>query len=125
MSQLRVHEAEGKGAPDAPSVLNRAAGRLGGALVLPALPGHPGLPCPLRTLTGVPCPLCGMTTSVEATAHGHLGDALAANPAGILAVLAALVLLVAPPRALRAPVAPVVVALLGMWVFEVLRFGVI
>jgi len=34
LSQLRVHEAEGKGAPDAPSVLNRAAGRLGGALVL-------------------------------------------------------------------------------------------
>ena len=98
---------------------------LAGALTLPALPGHPGLPCPLRTLTGVPCPLCGMTTSVEATAHGHLGGALAANPAGPLVVLAAVVVLVLRPATLRAPVGVVVSALIVMWMFELLRFGLI
>jgi hypothetical protein len=38
------------------------------------------LPCPLRSVTGVPCPLCGMTTAATALASGDLGAALAANP---------------------------------------------
>src|SRR5438128_6935443 len=48
------------------------------AVVLPLLPGHAGFPCPLRTLTGIPCPLCGMTTSVEDTVRLRLHDALSA-----------------------------------------------
>lgn len=99
---------------------------LGIAAVLPLLPGHAGLPCPLRTLTGVPCPLCGMTTSVEAAVHGHLVSALQANPAGPFAVLAALVLLLRrPARSLRVPTAAVVMLLLGMWAFELHRFSLI
>ena len=39
---------------------------LGAAAVLPLLPIEPGFACPLRTWTGIPCPLCGMTTSVVA-----------------------------------------------------------
>jgi uncharacterized protein DUF2752 len=39
-----------------------------------------GLPCPLRTVTGVPCPMCGMTTAASSLAAGQLGGALAANP---------------------------------------------
>ena len=31
-----------------------ALAMLGAAAVLPLLPGHAGLPCPLRTLTGIP-----------------------------------------------------------------------
>src|SRR5439155_284132 len=68
------------------------AAMLVAGFALPALPGHPGLACPLRTVTGVPCPLCGMTTSVEDTRHLHVGAALAANPAGVAVVLAAAVL---------------------------------
>jgi Protein of unknown function (DUF2752) len=103
-----------------------AVALLGGAALLPLLPGHAGLPCPLRTLTGVPCPLCGMTTSVEATVHGRLGAALAANPAGPLVVVAALFVLVRRPAGpLRMPTAAVVMLLLGMWVFELHRFGLI
>jgi hypothetical protein len=83
----------------------------------------PGLPCPLRTLTGIPCPLCGMTTSVTDTVHGHLGAALAANPAGLLAVAAAVALLVwRRAREAAVPAAAVPVALALMWLFELHRF---
>src|SRR5205814_9390579 len=74
-----------------------AAVLLAAGTVLPLLPGHAGLPCPLRTLTGIPCPLCGMTTSVEAMLHGHPGSALAANPAGTAVVLAAFVIFMRRP----------------------------
>ena len=101
---------------------------LGGAmlvlgLVLPHLPGNPGLPCPLRTTTGVPCPLCGMTTSVEAALRGDMHAAAAANPFGILAVLTAIILLVRPAwRRLQVPVSIVVVAGAVSWLFELHRF---
>ena len=62
---------------------------LAAGAVLPLLPGEAGLPCPLRTVTGVPCPLCGMTTSVEAAVHLHPAEAFAANPGGLLLVAAA------------------------------------
>ena len=91
---------------------------LGAATVLPMVPGHPGLPCPLRTLTGIPCPLCGMTRSVTATVHGRLAEALAMNPAGVAAVLVAIALLVfRRVGTATVPVwaAPVGVALLWIW----------
>lgn len=86
---------------------------------------HPTLICPLRALTGVPCPLCGMTTSVEATMQGDLGAALSANPGGLVAVVAALlVLLVRVPRIVVSRTV-LIGALGGMWVFELHRYGVI
>src|SRR5205823_2904171 len=91
---------------------------LGLAFALPVLPGHPGISCPLRRLTGIPCPLCGMTTSVEATVHGHLGRAFAANPAGIAAVVAAVALLVLRPAAIRLPAALPALVLGALWLFE-------
>lgn len=99
---------------------------IGAAAALPLLPGHAGLPCPLRTLTGVPCPLCGMTTSVEATVHGHLVAAVQANPAGPFAVVAALLLLVRRrPGSLRVPSVALVMLVLGLWLFELHRFSLI
>jgi hypothetical protein len=103
-----------------------AAVLLAAGALLPFLPGHAGLPCPLRTLTGVPCPLCGMTTSVEATLHGHPAAALAANPAGPAAVLVALVLLVRRPlRPLHAPLVAVILLLALLWFFELHRFDLL
>ena len=93
-------------------------------LVLPALPGHHhGFPCPLRTLTGVPCPLCGMSTSVEDTVHAHLGAAAAANPVGILFVAIAAALLVVRPSKLVVSRLAAGGTMLAMWVFELHRFG--
>ena len=54
--------------------------------------------CPFRAMTGVPCPLCGMTTSVCATVALRFGDAFAANPFGIVAVLVAIALVVVRAR---------------------------
>ncbi len=95
------------------------------AAVLPLLPGHPGFACPLRTLTGVPCPLCGMTTSVEATVRLHVRDALAANPAGIVLVLAAVALVLVRPRRVVVPSLALPLALAAMWLFELHRFAVL
>ena len=94
-----------------------------GAALLPRLPGHPGAPCPLRELTGIPCPLCGMTTSVEDTVGGHVGRALAANPAGVLGVATALALLIFRPRHMKLPAAVPIVLVLAMWLFELHRFS--
>ena len=92
-------------------------------LVLPHLPGHPGIPCPLRTLTGVPCPFCGLTTSVEAVMRGDLHAAIAANPFGLVAVAFAVALLLRP-RWQRVSI-PTVVLVLGValsWLFELHRY---
>jgi hypothetical protein len=93
----------------------------------PGRAGHVGLPCPLRTITGIPCPLCGMTTSVTATLRGDLSAAVAANPAGILvAVLAVIVLAgVLQRRALTLPRWSAYAGLAVLWVFELVRFRII
>jgi len=104
---------------------------MGGAMLaagalLPAVPGNPGLPCPLRTLTGIPCPLCGMTTSVKATMRLRLVDALAANPGGVLLVALTIFVLVTRPARLPLPPTWVVVVALGfLWVWELQRFSIL
>jgi hypothetical protein len=99
---------------------------LGTGLVLTRLPTGVGLPCPLRTLTGVPCPFCGLQTSVKATVAGQLGSAVAANPAGVALVVVAIALLVVRPATIRLPPTAVVATLVAaMWVFELARFGIL
>ncbi|HWL66184.1 MAG TPA: DUF2752 domain-containing protein [Actinomycetota bacterium] len=96
-----------------------------GAFLWPLIPGHIGLVCPLRATTGIPCPLCGMTTSVVATGRGRFSDALAANPGGLVAVAAAVILLLFRPKNVRVHVGLLVVVLTAMWVFELFRFSVL
>ena len=110
---------------DVPNLRIAAGLMLACGATLPLLPGDAGLPCPLRTLTGVPCPLCGMTTSVEATVRLDLAAAFAANPAGIVLVALALVLLVRRPRTLRVSPPILYLTLGGMWLFELHRFSIL
>jgi hypothetical protein len=98
---------------------------LAAAATLPLLPGHPGIACPLRTLTGVPCPLCGMTTSAEEGVRLHLGRAFAANPGGLVALAAAVALLAVRPAHIRIPAALPPLALAGLWLFELHRFSIL
>ena len=107
-----------------PGELRLAGGAmLAAGLALPVLPGNPSLHCPLRALTGLPCPLCGLSTSVEETVRLHLGDAVAANPLGVLLVLVALALLVLRPAPLALPRAVIPTVLAASWLFELRRFS--
>jgi hypothetical protein len=98
---------------------------IAGGAALQLLPVHIPIFCPLRAATGVPCPLCGMTTSVEATLRLDLGDALAATPAGSLAVVVAIALLVLRPSVIRLPASALFVALAAMWAFQLHRFSLL
>lgn len=91
----------------------------------------PGALCPLRRVTGVPCPFCGSTTVFMEAGAGHWGAALTANP---VTVVAALVFLAAPLLALD-PVATLSrlpsrllwigggLLLAGSWLWQLHRFG--
>lgn len=99
---------------------------LAGAVVYPTLPGAGAVACPLKRLTGLPCPLCGMTTSVTSFVRLHPMAALAATPAGVLAVLVALSLLVFRRRAhvtLSVWALPALLSL--MWLWQLGRAGLL
>ncbi len=72
-----------------------------GLLVLKGLhPGLPGFSCPLRALTGLPCPTCYLTRATAASLVGHFDDAMALHAFG-----------------------PVLAAGLVLWSLESLRSG--
>ena len=106
------------------SVMRRlGAGMLVLGATLPHVAHNPGLPCPLRTITGVPCPLCGMTTSVKAACTGRLRAAAVANPFGLVAVAFAVLLLLRPKlSSLQVPVAALVGVAAVSWAWELHRF---
>jgi len=88
----------------------------------------PGVICPLRRFTGVPCPVCGSTTLFTDLGGGHPLAALAANP---VTAVAALGLLLAPLglgrrwRALRPRARGAVLgtAAAVSWAWQLHRFG--
>jgi hypothetical protein len=97
------------------------AGVLGVAAVRPML-GDPGFGCPLRALTGVPCPLCGMTRGVTDAVRGNPVEALLMNPGSVVLVALAVVLLVAWRwRRTTVPMwtAPAVIA--ALWAFQLFK----
>ena len=48
-------------------------------------------PCNFLVMSGIPCPSCGMTTSISLLAHGDLVPAWRANSAGVVLGLLGLV----------------------------------
>jgi hypothetical protein len=109
---------------DLKAVRTLGAGMLAIAAVRPLLPVEVVPPCPLRTLTGIPCPLCGMTRGVTAAVHGNLGHALFLNPGSIAAVILAVVLLLAW-RTRRVTVRVwMIVAVLGvLWSWQLFKYA--
>jgi Protein of unknown function (DUF2752) len=104
----------------------RAAGAamLAVALVLPTLALPNVVLCPLRRLTGVPCPFCGMTRSVTALVHGDLGASLALNPGGILVVaLAAVLLVLWRVRRVTIPVWPLALFFGSLWAYQLFKYS--
>jgi hypothetical protein len=61
--------------------------------------------CPFRLATGLPCPGCGLTRSWVYLAHGRWGEAMSANPFGLvlMVAVAALVAAVLRSAVLRRP----------------------
>ncbi|HEV8650542.1 MAG TPA: DUF2752 domain-containing protein [Actinomycetes bacterium] len=112
----------------------------GASFVYPAASHATGLtaPCLLRLTTGIPCPMCGMTTAATSLAAGHLQAALAANPfvlllAGMTLVMTVLMAARAaglapeattwPPARQRHVRLVVGVLAVGSWLFQLHRFG--
>jgi Protein of unknown function (DUF2752) len=99
---------------------------LAGGLLLAHLPTGWGLPCPMRTLTGVPCPFCGVTTSVRDTLGGHVRAGLDAAPLGLVLVVGALLIaLRLGPRTIRLVRPLLIVGVAAEWFFELHRFHIV
>jgi hypothetical protein len=60
-------------------------GLTGYLLVKGIHPGLPGLACPLRALTGIPCPTCFLTRATAATLRGDWAGAISLHAFGPLA----------------------------------------
>jgi hypothetical protein len=85
--------------------------------------GTGGVPCPLRSLTGLPCPFCGMTRGVTALVHGRVADAALFNPGSVLIVLAAVLLLVMwRIRRVTIPTWLPIAMVAAMWGFELFKY---
>ena len=103
---------------------------LTGALWLKGLhPGLPGWGCPLRALTGVPCPTCYLTRATAASLTGNLDGALqlhAFGPVVAGALLAWSVFSIRQRRLLPRgiPAWPVGAGVVTLLVYWLLRVGV-
>jgi len=95
-------------------------------------PELPGWPCPLRALTGFPCPTCFLTRATAAALTGQLEHSLRLHAFGPLVAIALLVWSIAairrrrivPFRPSAAALVLIGLALLGYWLVRlILQFG--
>jgi MFS superfamily sulfate permease-like transporter len=86
--------------------------------------GEPGIGCPLRALTGVPCPLCGMTRGVTSAVHGDLVGALRMNPGSVVLVAMVVAVLVGWRwRRTSIPRWTVPVAVAALWAYQLFKLS--
>jgi Protein of unknown function (DUF2752) len=124
--------------PEHIAMAGLGAGLVGSVYPIITAHGWPGIACPLRTLTGVPCPFCGLTTATVALTHGDWTTAASTSPLAYL--VAALVVgttpllaarlagVTGPPRPwsarARRRTRTVVLVIVAMsWLFQLHRYG--
>ena len=56
---------------------------LGASYVLAPWIGHGPVICPLRAVSGFPCPGCGLTRAFAALSHGRISEAVALNAVSV------------------------------------------
>jgi hypothetical protein len=101
------------------------AAMLATAAVLPAVAHAGPVLCPLRAMTGVPCPFCGMTRGVVDAVHGDVGGSLSMNPGALLLVAAALVLVLGVVRGrVTFPRWSLVAAIAALWCFQLVKYAI-
>ncbi|MEX1218052.1 MAG: DUF2752 domain-containing protein [Acidimicrobiales bacterium] len=90
------------------------------------LPFSPIPPCPLLTITGVPCPLCGMTRSVRSAMRFDLGQSLTFQPFGLPALIAGVLILgtwalpkTRSVKVLRVPAVACIAVICASWVWNI------
>ena len=90
------------------------------------LPFSPIPPCPLRTMTGVPCPLCGMTRSARSLMRLDLGASVRFQPFGVVACFVGIVILAlwALPRTrsitvVRVPLLAIILTFAASWIWNI------
>jgi hypothetical protein len=118
--------------------LRRFLGRIrhAGAFLPAALTGYlwfkgqhpllPGMPCPLRALTGIPCPTCFLTRATAAALTGNLAGSVQLHAFGPIAAAALVLWSITAIRQRRLmprdlPALPLAVAGLGLLSYWLLR----
>ena len=137
MAGTTMQRSPGSVRPQSPTWMRRVApwAPAGLTLVLAVKgcwPDLPGWPCPLRALTGIPCPTCFLTRATAAALTGQLEQSLRWHAFGPLVAAALLVWSVAAIRRHRpvpfrlrvSTVALVCFSLFAYWLVRlILQFG--
>ncbi len=97
--EIRYVQRPGIGRVYAGGILLAAVVIVGMSLWLMPASGHMGthrqlglLPCGFVTMTGYPCPTCGMTTAFAHAVRGQVFDSIRSQPAGFVLALATIMI---------------------------------
>ena len=100
-----------------------AAAMLAIAAVWPLLPTLDATTCPLRLVTGIPCPFCGMTRGVVAAVHGDFIASLVLNPGAIVILFLGIAVLVTwRVRRVAIPAGVITAGFAVLWSYQLFKY---
>lgn len=91
------------------------------------LPWRPRTVCVLRTVTGIPCPLCGGTTAAVHVGRGDLLGGLKASPLAVLGAIAFVIgpLIRRPQLSTRTAWVLIITVATAAELYQLARFGLL